>query len=281
MRVLVTGSEGLIGRRLVPRLEEEGMRVVRYDLRHGQDVLDVRTLRHATNGCDAVVHLAARVDADDAPADVLRTNLQGTANVLAAAEASGVRRIVYASSVNALGVFRGEGRPAYLPIDDDHPCRPRSAYGVSKVRSEHLCARSTARTGVPTVCLRPPGVWEEATYTRIAAARAANPESEWAPYWEYGAFLDVRDCAAAFLRALVCEDPGHLRLLLCAPDVSTSGATALELASRLLPDVEVRDRTSFDADPHRALIDTRRARRVLQWAPVHTWRAGVRALRLP
>jgi len=276
MRILVTGSEGLIGRRLVALLQEEGEDVVPFDVARGQDVQDEAALRRASGGCDAVVHLAAIVDQDADPVHTVRVNLQGTANVLSAAREAGIPRVVYASSVNALGVFQGEGRPDYLPLDDDHPCRPRSPYGLSKLRAEGLCAQLTERTGISTICLRPPGVWEETTYARIAAARAADPAFEWSPWWEYGAFLDVRDCASAFARAIHCADPGHIRLLLCAADISTSGSTALELAERLVPGVRIRDRASFAADPFRALIDARRARQVLQWAPCHTWRDWMR-----
>lgn len=271
MKILVTGSAGLIGSRLVELLRTEGEDVVPFDLCLGDDVLDEIALRRAMTGCAAVVHLAALVDPGADPVEVLRVNFQGTANVLSAAKEAGVQRVVYASSVNTLGVFRGEGRPDYLPLDDDHPCRPRSPYGLSKLRAEGLCEQLTATTGIPTLCLRPPGVWDEATYARIQTARRHDPAFEWSPYWEYGAFLDVRDCAAAFARAVRCEDPGHARLLLCAPDISTSGTTALELVERLLPGVAIRDRASFGADPQRALIDARRARNVLHWTPVHTW----------
>jgi nucleoside-diphosphate-sugar epimerase len=64
---------------------------------------------------------------------------------------------------------------------------------VSKLISEELCASFTGATGVPTVCLRPPAVFAADTYDAIRAMRRERAESEWTPYWEYGAFIDVRD----------------------------------------------------------------------------------------
>lgn len=272
MKILVAGCEGLIGTRLVELLQAEGDEVVPFDRRRGQDVLDEVALLKAMRGCDAVVHLAAVVDPGAGAVETLGVNLRGTANVLGAVRGAGAQRVVFASSVNALGIFRGEGSPEYLPLDDDHPCQPKSPYGVSKLRAEDLCERLTASTGIATVCLRPPAVWDDGMYARIDAARAADPAFEWSPYWEYGAFLDVRDCASACARALRCEDPGHVRLLLCAPDVSSAGASSLELAGRLLPDVPIRDPAYFREDPYRALVDTRRAGRLLDWTPLHAWR---------
>ena len=153
-----------------------------------------------------------------------------------------------------LGVAGGERAPDYLPLDDDHPLRAQRPYGLSKRLAEELCEATTAATGIPTICLRPFAVWDDDDYRWIEARRAADPESEWSPFWEYGAFVDVRDVAEACLAALTCPDPGHARMLLCAPDIS-AGAPARELAARLLPGVPWRGSAEYEADPWRALVD--------------------------
>ena len=52
------------------------------------------------------------------------------------------------------------------------------------------------------MCLRPVAVWDEAQYSRVRDQWRAQPRSEWEPFWEYGAFVDVRDVAAAVGLAL-------------------------------------------------------------------------------
>ena len=78
--------------------------------------------------------------------------------------------------------------------------------------AEELCETFTRATGTPSVCLRAPGVFDDATYAVIERARAASPAAEWSPIWEYGAFLDVQDLADAVVAALTQPDlHGHHR----------------------------------------------------------------------
>ncbi len=273
MRVLVTGHRGLVGRAVAAALERAGDAVAGFDRRDGQDVLDPAALARAAAGCGAVVHLAAELTSDD-PARTLNANVSGTWNVLAAAERAGARRVAVASSVNALGVFMGEGRPDVLPISDDHPCRPVSAYGTSKRLMEVLCAAFTARSGIATFCLRPPAVLDDAALAARRAEYRADPGAEFRPYWEYGAFLHVDDLADAIAAALRCPDPpgGHAALLLCASDLGSArpeGGRAL--AAERLPEVPWRGGAAHDRELRLPLVDDRRARALLGWAPRRGW----------
>src|SRR5581483_218238 len=82
--------------------------------------------------------------------EVRRVNVDGTANVLAVAEASGARYLAFASSIEATGL----GAPSELPLDEDHPCRPPTPYGESKCAGEALVATFAERTGVPALIAR-------------------------------------------------------------------------------------------------------------------------------
>jgi nucleoside-diphosphate-sugar epimerase len=143
---------------------------------------------------------------------------------------------------------------------------------MSKWLAEQMCAAATAATGICTVCLRPPGVFTEEIYAGVRRARREDPDFEWSPIWEYGAFLDVRDLVSAVERALTAPLDGHHRLLLCAADISSARDGARVLTERLLPDVEWRGGPEYQSDPFRALVDTSRARTLLGWAPRHHWR---------
>lgn len=266
----MTGHRGLVGRAVSSALRDAGDEVAGFDLADGQDILDVSALDRAASGCAAAVHLAAELTSHD-PARTLHVNVSGTWNVLAAVERAGARRVVVASSVNALGVFMGEGRPDFLPISDEHPCRPVSPYGTSKRLVEVLCAAFTARTGIATLCLRPPAVLDDAALAARRAEHRADPASEFRPYWEYGAFLHVADLAEAVLAALRCPDPpgGHAALLLCAPEIGSAlPGTSRAIAAARLPAVPWRGGAARGRGP---LVDDGPARALLGWAPRRGW----------
>ena len=274
MRVLVTGSRGLIGSSVVKGLGASGHEVVEYDVRDSQDILHLDTLREATRTCDAIVHAAALLGrADESPEKIMAVNLQGTWNVLFAGAEVGVRRIACLSSVDALGVFKGEREPDYLPLDDAHPCYPATPYGISKRLAEQMCRFVSESRRLSVVCLRPPGVWERDTYAMIESERAKRPAFEWDPFWEYGAFIDVRDLSRACVAALTCEMEGFRCVLVSSSDITTSGKTSRELASFVHPDVEWRGGSEYEDDQYRALVEIDPARQLLDWSPQHTWRA--------
>ncbi len=277
MRVLVTGSRGFVGTRVTRDLQAADHQVVGFDLVDGQDILDLHGLRRAASGCDGIVHAAAFPGLDgQREAETIEVNSVGTENVLLVAAEVGVTRVVNISSVDVLGVFKGERSPDYLPLDDSHPCYPQTAYGRSKLDGEEACRRIQEVADLSVISLRPPGVWNVATYAYIEAERAKRPEFEWDPYWEYGAFIDVRDLSSACLRGLTCDATGSHSFLVAASDITTSGRTSRELASLVHPDVEWRGGAEYDKEPYRSLIDSGPARTLLKWAPVYTWSARPR-----
>jgi UDP-glucose 4-epimerase len=270
MRILVTGNKGFIGRRAEQRLADAGYDVAGFDIVDGYDILNRESLGKRAEGCKAVVHLAA---IEGQPDDkVLETNLVGTWNVLQAGRQAGVEKIIFMSSVDVMGVFQGEGMPKYLPLDDDYPCHPGSTYAISKKLAEDMCSFFNKSTGIPVICFRPPGVWDESTYLKITNARKKQPEYEWDPYWEYGAFLGVRDLAEAILRALEKEIKGFHTLLLASDDITTSGMTSLELVKKIHPNVSWKGGPEYEAVPFSSLVKTKRAKELLGWSPRYSWR---------
>jgi nucleoside-diphosphate-sugar epimerase len=93
MRVLVTGSRGLIGAAVAATLAEARHVALGYDLKEGRDILGVPTLREAMRGCDAVIHAAALLGLpQESPSQIMEVNLQGTWNVLSARNLSTILR---------------------------------------------------------------------------------------------------------------------------------------------------------------------------------------------
>jgi UDP-glucose 4-epimerase len=144
--ILLTGATGLVGSRLLPRLAEAGCdcrALVRRDLELAPQITAVRgdleapeTLPQALEGVEAVVHLAALFRTDDEDA-IWRANLEGTRNLIAAAEthAPGARFIM-ASTGN---VYNAD---APRPSRESDPCAPSAAYPASKVAAEELLRAS-------------------------------------------------------------------------------------------------------------------------------------------
>jgi UDP-glucose 4-epimerase len=200
----------------------------------------------------AVVHLGALAhDTAGSPEQIIAVNVLGTWHVLLAAQAAGVTRVIHFSSAQVFGIAEGERFPDYFPVDDVHPRRATRAYGLSKCLAEDLCAGFTVRTGIASVSLRPVWVWDPGQYQRIEAQWRAQPRSEWEPFWEYGAFVDVRDVATAVEKALTVPLAGHHRALLCAADIAAT-APSLDLAARLPPGVPVTNPAPYRADPWHA-----------------------------
>ena len=271
MRVLVTGDRGKVGVPVAGYLRRSGYEVTGFDLADGKDVLDLGAVSRAARGCAAIVHLAALAhDSAGRPEQIMAVNVQGTWHVLLAAEAAGVSRVICFSSTQVLGIAEGERLPDYFPVDDDHPRRAMRPYGLSKVLTEDLCQGFTARTGIPTICPRPVAVWDESRYATVEHLWRDQPGAEWEPFWEYGAFVDVRDVAAAVDLALTVPLAGHRRALLCAADIAGT-APSLELAARLAPRVPVTEPGRYLADPRAALIDCRAAAAVLGWQAEYRW----------
>lgn len=150
--ILVTGSEGLIGTALRRQLHIEGIRTRRFDLQQqGCDVLHRERLVEAARGCAGIVHLAAVsrvVWGERDPERCWRTNVEGTQNVLFAAQQSTLRPwVIFASSREVYGTADR------LPAHEDMPIRPVNVYGRSKAAAEQLCMAARV-DGLRTAILR-------------------------------------------------------------------------------------------------------------------------------
>ncbi|MFW6291895.1 MAG: NAD-dependent epimerase/dehydratase family protein [Spirochaetota bacterium] len=171
MRIIVTGGTGNVGVAAVEQLAQLGHEMTVIGRSANQDVpgavyrqcdiSDYECLEDAVRGHDAVVHLAAHGSPVGRPGrEVFRVNDLGTFNVFEAAAETGIRRVVGASSINAVGYFFGDrGVPiSYLPIDEEHPSLATDAYSFSKQVMESIGRYFWERDGISSVMLRLPAV---------------------------------------------------------------------------------------------------------------------------
>src|SRR3954447_8574336 len=158
-RVLITGASGTIGSVLRPALREGVEELRLSDLSEPQDLVapetyvaadlnDFGAVQRAVEGVDAVVHLGAVPN--EAPFEVIAgPNLHGVYHVFEACRRAKVRRIVYASSNHASGMYA----PG-VPLDGSQRPRPDGLYGASKAYGEALASMYVDRFGLSIVCLR-------------------------------------------------------------------------------------------------------------------------------
>lgn len=160
--VLVTGSSGRVGRELVATLRARGIETVGLDVAATEagarpdrfvegGLLDREAVRGALVGVDAVIHLAAQMSWNPADADrVFRANVDGTFVLLDEARKASLRRFVFGSS----GEVYPELSPVYQPIDESHPTRPLSTYGMTKLLGEEMVRHWERAHGIPACILR-------------------------------------------------------------------------------------------------------------------------------
>jgi nucleoside-diphosphate-sugar epimerase len=140
LNVLLTGASGVIGRYLVPPFRT-WYNLRTFDRDPGPDAEggiiadlgDFATLKAAAKGSDVLVHLAATSDEAPFATELLPNNILGVHNAFQAACEAGVKRIVFASSCQVVGMYPKDQR---IRIAD--PVRPQSVYGVTKVFGEVL-----------------------------------------------------------------------------------------------------------------------------------------------
>lgn len=278
MQILVTGSQGGIGSRLIPVLEAAGHTVRATDQKEGAenvaDLTDWAAVRELVAGVDAVAHLGAIPGPVKGQEErVLASNAQGTWNVLLACVEHGVQRAVCFSSVNAFGSFGGLRPVPYLPGDDACPFDTHNVYQLAKHLVETVGDFFVRNHGMTVLCPRPVFVAQERHYEWFGHEHKDPPNA--GTLTDLFSYVDVRDVCDATLRALTHDVSGFVPFLLSADDTN-SVLTTEEIVARYYADTPwVTGIKAWVADnPHRALIDCKTAKTVLGWQPQHSWREG-------
>lgn len=157
--ILITGAAGRLGTELrrglapVARKLRLAARTMITDLAPNEeavafDLADADAVMEAAKGVDAIVHFGG-APMERPWAEVLNSNIIGSYNIYEAARKQGVRRVVYASSVHAIGYHKLEDH-----IDTNAPHRPDGLYGLSKCFVEDLGRLYWDKFGIETVALR-------------------------------------------------------------------------------------------------------------------------------
>lgn len=294
-RILITGSEGLVGRALGSALSAQGYAIAGLDLRaagqaHG-DVRDADAVAAAMRGCTGVVHLAAVsrvIWGERDPALCQATNIDGTRNVLDAAASLALAAsprpwVLFASSREVYG------QPASLPVAEDAPLAPMNLYGRTKLAGEELMLGARER-GLVTAIARLSNVYGDTrdhadrvipAFARAAALGQPLRVDGSEHTFDFTHLDDTIRGLLAMIRALDDDGEGARDLppIHLLPGVPTTlgelAALAVELAGTHAPIVEAPPR-SFDVS--RFFGDPRRARELLGWQARVPLRQGLSQL---
>ena len=174
MKILITGAEGFLGSHLTERLASLNHKVKAFIMYNFQnslgylegcepklmknieifqgDVRDNYCIRSAMKGCDAVINLAALIGIPysyASPLAYIRTNVEGTYNVLESAKNLELDQVLITSTSETYGTAQ------YVPIDENHPLVGQSPYSASKIAADQLAISYCRSFGLPVKIVRP------------------------------------------------------------------------------------------------------------------------------
>jgi UDP-glucose 4-epimerase len=244
--VFITGGAGFIGSHIVDQLLAAGaarVRVLddfvrgsrenlatavatgRVDVHEG-DIRDPHLVDRLTAGADLVFHQAALriTHCAEEPVRAVQIMVNGTQNVLEAARAHRVGKVLAASSASVYG------EPSRLPMDEDHPFNNRTLYGAAKIANEQMLAAYADMYDLRYVMLRPfnvygprmdvHGVYTEVMIRWLDRLTRAEPPVIFGDGTQTMDFVHVEDVARAYLLAAVAGATGAV--LNCGTGVETS-----------------------------------------------------------
>lgn len=236
-RILVTGGRGFVGRAVCANLEKAGYKPLPVGRHEVGEIHRGTEWHEVLKGCDAVVHLAARVhvmthDPEEGEEAFRETNLHGTASLVRQAAEMGVSRFVFMSSIKVLGE-NGQN------VAPDDPPAPYDAYAVSKTEAE--AAIADLRGEMETVILRPPLVYGpdvKANFERLMSWIAAGKPLPFGLVRNQRSLINVSNLADAVRHGLTCA-PGVYHPKddrdFSTPDLIRELATGMEVPCRLFP----------------------------------------------
>ncbi|KAL5001360.1 hypothetical protein BDV10DRAFT_160528 [Aspergillus recurvatus] len=274
MKIAITGARGSVGRACVKLCSKAGHATVQVDrteqeydgtpnseMRTADVANDYDAVLKAFKGCDALIHLAAMPDPvgkDDWK--VHNNNVNSAFNGFHAAATLGIKRVCYASSVNAVGLAYAN-QPLkfdYFPLDEESPQRPTDAYALAKEEAETQ-ARSFVNwfPGMNIACLR---IHEVAPLKDVQKEHESNWED--AAVKQLWGWVNPEAVARACLLSVErAENLRGCQVLNIAAPTTTQSTPSVELAKKYYPNSEIR----AGLEGNKGFWATEKAKRLIGW----------------
>lgn len=218
-KILITGSEGFIGSALKDRLQQLGCVVVGFDIEKGDDIRDNEKLKKAIyKKFDAIYHLAGFSGSSSSNDDVQKCfalNSIATANLIT---------LILKYSPETKLILSGSrleyGKPQYLPVDENHPTAPISAYGISKLASTQLALVFARSHNLKTTIFRTSNVYgphKKSSFKGynvinyfIDEAKKGNTLTVFGDGKQTRDYIYIEDLVEAFVKGLKEEADGQI-----------------------------------------------------------------------
>jgi len=302
LKALVTGAGGFIGSHLAEHLVQKNFEVkafVRYNSRNNWgwleespykdkievytgDIRDFDSVKDAMKGIDVVFHLAALIGIPYSyvsPLAYIRTNVEGTYNVLQAARELKTQKVIHTSTSEIYGTAQ------YVPIDEKHPINPQSPYAATKSGADQLALTFYRSFGLPVSVIRPfntfgPRQSARAVIPTIISQLLARKKSI-----KLGNLEATRDmnyvlntCEGFCQVGLHESSTGEVINLGSNREISIKDLAQLiaDLMSKEL-EIEIDDRRirPEKSEVERLLCDSSKAKELTGWEPRHTLEEGL------
>jgi len=301
-RVLVTGAGGFIGSHLVEACVAQGWQVramVRYNSRShwgwlnessvtdkieviSGDVRDYDSVARAIDGCQTVFHLAALIGIPYSyvsPLAYIRTNVEGTYNILESARVLKIPKVLITSTSETYGTAQ------YVPMDERHPASAQSPYAASKVAADQLALSYYRSFGLPVRVVRPFN-----TFGPRQSARAFIPTvisqilhnqrpiqlGSLAPTRDY---TYVKDTVAAFLALAQSDDFDGLPVNVGIGTEISMGNLVQRISALMGTEIEVTTASErlrpVESEVERLVCDSGRMRKLTSWRPQYDLDTGL------
>jgi len=289
MRVLITGTNGMVGGAIATQLLTKGFEVAALNRKPtsikgmAQSVqADIsmaslaERISKEIDPCDAIVHTAASMDKNPDQGDIIHTNCFGTQQLLNLAKNWGVKRFIFISSVPVIGI------PQSLPITEEHPTHPLTAYHASKLFGEYLVRIATNDHLEGTVLRLTSPVGPEMPDNRILSvfvrkSLANMPLQLLGQGTRQQNYIDVRDVAVVVEECLRRQISGIFNI------AGKNRISNLELAERCIQILQSSSKILFTGsqDPEEGMIwdvSIKKAEKYLGFNPQYTVENTITAL---
>ena len=300
--ILITGAGGFIGSHLAEQCVREGHKVrafVHYNSRNSWSWLDTSSLKGEMDvvagdirdydsvsavmrGCRRVLHLAALIGIPYSyvsPLAYIKTNGEGTYNVLQAARDLKLEKVVHTSTSEVYGTAQ------CVPITEEHPINPQSPYAATKAAADYLALSFYRSFNLPVAVIRPFNTFGPRQSARAVIPTIISQVMAGKRRINLGALTPtrdvtyVKDTVAGFL-AVEKSDDAVGRVINIGTNSETSVADLAALVARIMGveielGVEEQRRRPEKSEVQRLLADTNQARRLLGWRPEYDLERGL------
>jgi UDP-glucuronate 4-epimerase len=299
-KALVVGGLGYVGNEVVQQLKQQGDEICIFDRVATADTsvesiqgdfTDAQALNKALGDrrFDVIYHLASLPGDTGNPYEMIQVNVLGLLNVLEWARAHPVKRFVMTGSLSALEWYPGTkfNPPLYMPVDEEHPDRPKDMYASTKRMQELLAITYYHEYKVPTTVIRltavvGPGGKGGGRGWRAFAEMLKEGKKVQIPHFtpeELCHYVDVRDVGRMHL--VLGKHPKAVgEIFNCAAKEPTRGTEFIEIVKKIVPGIKVECGFAWSmAQGNEISLSMEKAKKILDFEPLYTLEDAIKSIK--